>query len=183
MRRRALLAVMVVVLGSAPAAAEEIWSATLEAGSTDAAGQTQVGYWNYLTGTLGNLVPSANFHQDGKEFTFYYILVGSPGPGDLSMQIAPIPDINGWSFTFGDRRLSASDAQAGYYTRGDESGHNVALTWQGADLSWSEGDRIAVTLERPTSVAVLPAWGAGVLAVTLGIGAWKRRRRAPSETV
>ena len=168
----AMNAVAAGLMGSLPAAAQDIhWSADIRAEEHvfDDGGKLYVGY---LRGVFGNIRGDRQFEYDGVTYTvlgFYItneprsLLVGLTKFGGVG---AHLPADANLAFRVDGKLFALSDISR---TAGEEY-----VVWDNSGLDWSGGQVVSVELvEGATPVPALPLAGAGLLSLLLGFG-WYR---------
>ena len=183
MHRSSVIAVAVVaVLMSIPVAAQQqVWSATLTAGTLTRGSLTYYGYRN-VPGASGEFeLSDPDFEYGGETYTFIYIMSLSTRPpnqpddvGDASGPFInvflepPLYDPN-LTFTFNGHAFAVADSD---FMRENRGGTGLQIRWNNPGIEWTDGQSVAVALTAPTSTPALqPLAAAGLLAMMLGVGA------------
>ena len=174
------VAAVAVLIVSTPAAAQEssLWSATLTVGEIEySSGSTAVGYSGLSSVQAGEL-SDPDFDFRGTTHTLWYFTQSTSGAGAGSVSLAFSPpldgqDLDSLTFTADGHRLPGSDRFATYDVGGGDN-QGVQIAWRDPGFRWTEGQRIAVGLTVPASVPALPLAAAGLLALLLGGGAYRR---------
>ena len=184
MHRSSVIAVAVVaVLMSIPVAAQQqVWSATLTAGTLTRGSLTYYGYRN-VPGASGGELSDPDFEYGGETYTFIYIMSLSTRPpnqpddvGDASGPFInvflepPLYDPN-LTFTFNGHAFAVADSD---FMRENRGGTGLQIRWNNPGIEWTDGQSVAVALTAPTSTPALPLAAAGLLAMMLGVGAYRR---------
>ena len=184
-RRLTSTLAVIVVLTAAPAAAQDVWSATVTVGIVSSNTQGYIGF--PAVGSFeGDFVEAgsisqAEFTLDGERYTvegvyqvFYTLDDGTRGPA-MVLAISPPFTRDGWSFTVDGVTFIVDEARHEQY---DEYPGLDFLSWRAPDLGWTEGQEVSVGLTVPQSVPVLPVPALGILLALLSATGIAARRRA-----
>ena len=167
-----MIAVVTVLIVSVPAEAQTThWSADIRVEEwVSDGGKPFYGYWRRV---FGNIRGSREFEYDGVVYTveLFYItneprslLVGLTAHGGVDVLL---PDDSNLAFLVEGARFALSDVSR-------IAGDGV-VAWDDSGLDWSNGQIVSVALiEGSTPVPALPLVGAGLLALLLGGGAYRR---------
>ena len=182
---------IVALLTAAPAAAQEIWSATVTVGELEFT--TDRGFDRRLLGykadhgdafpgftdeTFGEL-SNATFTLDGVTHTItgvYTEYYEEHGGGSVAFHLEPPVSGEGLAFTLDGEVFTFSDA-AYHGPVGCCPGEGISWLTD-ADLGWTTGQRVSVSLAGPESVPVLPLPALGLLWALRSAAGIAARRRA-----
>ena len=183
MFKESILIVVAVLIASTPAGAQQssVWSATVTAGEavSPQSGNTLVGY---IPGLDAGEVSDLDFDFRGTTHSINHLWQYTAGQrervGTLRVGFSPAmddQDLESLMFTADGQQLTvASYAYAGE----EDNPHTSIIALEDPGFRWTVDQRIAVGLTVPDSVPALPLAAAGLLALLLGSGAYRRRRVA-----
>ena len=171
---------VIVVLTAAPAAAQDVWSATLTVGISS---PTVLGYVGFpdTSGSEGfqqaGSISDAEFSLDGERYTVEgaYQWVFSDGGRAFTIVISPPFTQEGWSFTADSETLLLDEAT--HFESDGYPGFDFLHFVSAPDLGWTEGQEVSVGLSGPESVPVLPVPALGILLALLSAAGIAARRR------
>jgi hypothetical protein len=170
MFRSLLIAVAVLILSAPVAAQQQLWSATMTVEETVSPAVPGVGYHDMTAGELSD----RDFDFRGTTHTILFFVQRTSGSFTIGLQPAiDEDDLDSLTFTAGDHSLAGSDREWV-----SPSGNGIQISWAGdPGFRWTVGQRITVGLTTSQQVPVLPLAGAGLLALLLGVGAYRRVAR------
>ena len=173
MFRSLLIAVAVLIVSAPVAAQQQLWSATMTVEETVSPAIPGVGYWAIGSSPAGEL-SDRDFDFRGTTHTILFFVQRTSGSFTIGLQPAiDEDDLDSLTFTAGDHSLAGSDREWVSPT-----GNGIQISWAGdPGFRWTVGQRITVGLTTSQSVPVLPLAGAGLLALLLGVGAYRRVAR------
>ena len=173
---KSILIVVTVLIASTPAGAQQssVWSATMTTGeAVSPDGNTLVGYIPELEDA--SEISDSDFDFRGTTHSISYLWQYTAGQrermGTILVGFRPAmdyQDLESLMFTADGQQLTVANYS---YTT-----HTSQITLEDPGFRWTAGQRIAVGLTTSQPVPVLPLAGAGLLAMLLGIGAYRRRR-------
>ncbi|MCY4508146.1 MAG: hypothetical protein OXG35_14490 [Acidobacteria bacterium] len=163
-----------------------LWSATMTAESVTLDGDTTVGYWRLFI-DVGEL-SDPDFDFGGSTYTVIGLI--QDDQRSVHLAITPIPDdpiyseLLAYTLAVDDQRLflGEHDHEAKF---DDDDPPNWQLRWDDAEVRWSDGQRVEVSLTKPARVPALPLVGIGLLLVLLQALGWlvtSRAATAPRST-
>ena len=178
---KSILIVVAVLIASAPAGAQQssVWSATMTTGEVmTPGGSTLVGY--IPSQEDASEISDLDFDLRGTTHSILGLWQYTAGEeelvGTLRVVFAPAmddQDLASLMFTADGQQLTV----AFYRHSGDPDNPSESfLALEDPGFRWTTGQRIAVGLTTSQPVPVLPLAGSGLLAMLLGIGAYRRRR-------
>jgi hypothetical protein len=171
MFRSLLIAVAVLILSAPVAAQQQLWSATMTVEETVSPAVPGVGYHDMTAGELSD----RDFDFRGTTHTILFFVQRTSGSFTIGLQPAiDEDDLDSLTFTAGDHSLAGSDRD--WVSPGPDG--QIQISWAGdPGFRWTVGQRITVGLTTSQQVPVLPLAGAGLLALLLGVGAYRRVAR------
>ena len=173
-----MIAVAMLFVSAPVAAQSSLWSATMTTGEF-APGRDGVTFTGYVDFTEwgsdrdpAGALSDVDFEFQGTTHTVYGLAQHGVDDTIVFSISPPLSEQDTRSFTL------TADGQPlvmqSYQAIG--SGRITQVSYSDPGFRWTVGQRVAVTLTAPTSTPALPLAGAGLLALLLGVGAYRRRR-------
>ena len=179
MRRYLLAAVSVLVVSNSLAAQESLWSGTMTAGKDEINGNRVVGYNRSPAAPVMGELSDAEFDFRGITYRVYSLLQAENNPllGEWAVLLAFSPlldhqDLESMMLTVDGTVLHASDSVAVADEASDDPPW-TALYWGDPGFRWTDGQRIDAELTMAQPVPAFPLAAAGLLALLLGVGAYR----------
>ena len=178
---RCLLAVGSLLLVSIPLAAQEsLWSGTMTAGRGEINGVRLVGYNQSSAAPVMGELSHAEFDFRGTTYRVYSLLQVENNPilGEWAVVLSFSPlldhqDLESMTFTVNGTVLQVSDSAAVADEASDDPPW-TSLYWADPGFRWTDGQRIDAQLTLAQPVPVLPLVAAGLLALLVGVGGYRR---------
>ena len=170
--------VAVAALIAAPAAAQDLWTATLTVGTLAGGRHRTVGYVNLRDLDPAGSLSDTEFSVGAEHYTVVamYVLTHAD-TGRESLVVGLDPPFTGDRLAFTADAATFVVADAYIHRQFAEGGHDFII-WDAPDLDWVDGQRVSVGLIGPESVPALPAPALGLLAALLAGAGFAARPRA-----
>ena len=168
-----MIAIAMLLIGAPAAAQTTVWSATLTTGEiVFADGDVGVGYWDFPPDGVEGTLTDNEFDYQGTthKVVLLYQHNGGGSDGNVFLQLVPSlseADIRSVTFTADGRAL-------GLQTIRELPDGGSVYRYVDPGFRWTAGQRVDVALTAPVATPALPLIGAGLLALMLGVGAYRR---------
>ncbi len=185
MRRCLLVAVSVLLVSIRVAAQEPLWSGTMTAGKDEINAVRIVGYnRNPEVPAMGEL-GDAEFDFRGTTYRVYSLLQAENNPllreWAVVLSFSPLldhQDLESMTLTVDGTVLPVSDSVAVADEASDDPPW-TSLYWADPGFRWTDGQRIDAELTMAQQpVPALPHIAAGLLALLVGVGGYRRRPKS-----
>ena len=173
MYRVLVIAIAILLIGAPATAQTTVWSATLTTGEmVFADGDVGVGYWDFPPDSVEGTLTDNEFEYQGTTHKVVLLYQHNGGGSDGNVFLVLVPrlseeDIRSFTFT-------ADGGALDLQTIHDREDGGSTYRYVDPGFRWTAGQRVDVALTAPAATPVLPLVGAGLLALMLGVSAYRR---------
>ena len=173
MYRILVIGIVMLLIGAPAAAQTTVWSAALTTGEiVFADGDVGVGYWDFPPDAVEGTLTDNEFDYQGTthKVVLLYQHNGGGSDGNVFLRLVPSlseEDIRSFTFT-------ADGGALDLQTIHDLGDGGSSYRYVDPGFRWTAGQRVDVALTAPATTPALPLIGVGLLALMLGVGAYRR---------